>query len=122
MNRATLRYQYNCDPREAPARTTARTGRQPRSRNFVNLRSFAIGFCPKYFIFSFLRWRCDCLDTVWHGLESVKSVRERKKGVTMGAQPSWISKAPAVNHIASWETEEAVSARVVIEMSEHRCA
>jgi hypothetical protein len=39
----------------------------------------------------------------------------------MGAQPSWVSKAPAVNHIASWETEEAVSARVVIDMGEHRC-
>src|SRR5580700_8673412 len=52
---------------------------------------------------------------------SVKSVRERKKGVTMAAQPSWVSKAPAINHTASWETEEAVSARVVFDMSEHRC-
>jgi formate hydrogenlyase transcriptional activator len=52
---------------------------------------------------------------------SVKSVRERKKGLTMAAQPSLVSKAPAVNHIASWETEEAVSARVVFDMSEHRC-
>src|SRR3984885_8888025 len=39
----------------------------------------------------------------------------------MAAQPSWVSKVPAVNHSASWETEEAVSARVVIDMSEHRC-
>ncbi len=39
----------------------------------------------------------------------------------MAAQPSLVSKAPAVNHIASWETEEAVSARVVFDMSEHRC-
>ena len=52
---------------------------------------------------------------------SLKSVRERKKGVTMAAQPSWVSKAPAVNRTASWETEEAVSARVVFDMSEHRC-
>jgi formate hydrogenlyase transcriptional activator len=52
---------------------------------------------------------------------SVKSVRERKKGVTMAAQPSWVSKAPAINHTASWETEEAVSARVVFDVSEHRC-
>jgi formate hydrogenlyase transcriptional activator len=52
---------------------------------------------------------------------SVKSVRERKKGVTMAAQPSWVSKASAINHTASWETEEAVPARVVFDMSEHRC-
>jgi transcriptional regulator with GAF, ATPase, and Fis domain len=52
---------------------------------------------------------------------TVKSVRERKKGVTKAAQPSWVTKAPAINHTASWETEEAVSARVVIDMSEHRC-
>src|ERR1700692_4467387 len=39
----------------------------------------------------------------------------------MAAQPSWISKAPAINHTASRETEEAVSARVVFDMSEHRC-
>jgi formate hydrogenlyase transcriptional activator len=52
---------------------------------------------------------------------SVKSLRERKKGVTMAAQPSWVSKAPAVNHTASQETEEAISARVVFDMSEHRC-
>src|ERR1700733_3060099 len=39
----------------------------------------------------------------------------------MAAQPSWVSKVPAVNHTASLETEEAVSARVVIDMSEHRC-
>jgi formate hydrogenlyase transcriptional activator len=51
----------------------------------------------------------------------VKSVRERKKGVTMAAQPSWLSKAPAINHTAPWETEEAVPARVVFDMSEHRC-
>src|ERR1700722_5325685 len=51
---------------------------------------------------------------------SVKSARERKKGVTMAAQPSWVSKAPAVNHTASWGTEEAASARIVIDMSEHR--
>ena len=52
---------------------------------------------------------------------SVKSVRERKRGATMAAQPSWVSKAPAINHTASWETEEAVSARVVFDMSEQRC-
>src|SRR5580700_741709 len=52
---------------------------------------------------------------------SLKSVRERKKGVTMAAQPSWVIKAPAINHTASWETEEAVSARVVFDMSEQRC-
>jgi len=38
----------------------------------------------------------------------------------MAAQPTWLSEAPAVNHSAPWETEEAVSARVVIDMSEHR--
>jgi formate hydrogenlyase transcriptional activator len=52
---------------------------------------------------------------------SVKNAWERKKGVTMAAQPSWVSKAPAVNHTASWGTEEAASARVVIDTSEHRC-
>src|SRR5580693_283309 len=52
---------------------------------------------------------------------SVKSAREGKKGVPMSAQPSWASKAPAVNHTASWETGEASSARVVIDMSENRC-
>ncbi len=39
----------------------------------------------------------------------------------MAAQPSWVSKAPAINRTGSWETEEAVSARVVFDMSEHRC-
>jgi formate hydrogenlyase transcriptional activator len=39
----------------------------------------------------------------------------------MAAQPSWVSRAPAINHTASRETEEAVSARVVFDMSEHRC-
>ena len=38
----------------------------------------------------------------------------------MAAQPSWLSKAPAINHTESWETEEAVPGRVV-DMSEHRC-
>jgi formate hydrogenlyase transcriptional activator len=53
---------------------------------------------------------------------SVKSVGERRKGVTMAAQPSWGSKAPAVNHTASWEAGEAVSARVAFDMSEHHCS
>ena len=39
----------------------------------------------------------------------------------MAAQPSWVRKAPAINHTESWETEEAVSARVAFDMSEHRC-
>jgi formate hydrogenlyase transcriptional activator len=39
----------------------------------------------------------------------------------MAAQPSWLSKASAINHTASWETEEAVPARVVLDMSEYRC-
>jgi formate hydrogenlyase transcriptional activator len=52
---------------------------------------------------------------------SMKSVTERKKGVTMAAQPSWVRKAPTVNDTATWETEEAVSARVMFDMSEHRC-
>jgi len=50
--------------------------------------------------------------------EKCKGAQERR---TMAAQPSWASKAPAVNHTASWETEEVVSARVVIDMSERRC-
>jgi formate hydrogenlyase transcriptional activator len=39
----------------------------------------------------------------------------------MAAQPSWVRKAPTVNDTATWETEEAVSARVMFDMSEHRC-
>ena len=39
----------------------------------------------------------------------------------MAAQPSWVSKAPEVNHTASCEIEERVSARVGLDRSEHRC-
>jgi formate hydrogenlyase transcriptional activator len=39
----------------------------------------------------------------------------------MAAQPSWVSKAPAVKHTASCEIEERVSARVALDRSEHRC-
>jgi formate hydrogenlyase transcriptional activator len=38
----------------------------------------------------------------------------------MSAQTSWASKPPAVNHTASFEIKEAVSAHVALDRSEHR--
>lgn len=38
----------------------------------------------------------------------------------MAAHPSWVSEAPTVNHTASFEIEEAVSAHVALDRSEHR--
>jgi formate hydrogenlyase transcriptional activator len=65
-------------------------------------------------------WQTDLLDEI-EDVPNAKSVRERKEGVTMAAQPSWVSKAPEVNHTASCEIEERVSARVALDRSEHRC-
>jgi transcriptional regulator with GAF, ATPase, and Fis domain len=38
----------------------------------------------------------------------------------MSAQPSWVSKAPAVNHTASFDIEDAISAKVALDRSEPR--